>query len=183
MEYGMPCQSGWGMGIDRIVSLLTEQENLRDVVLFPIMKSEKDEKQTQETNLAVCVLNTSTKMEKWQELNTIAHLNAAYGARNGKTLFDMQEVTTKDNKKISLNTSHAIMIKQSDTLTDILQSARENNLHVAEFTREMLESSDDKKVSANTNQKNYDDVEYLGILIYGKKKEVERVTKELGLYS
>jgi lysyl-tRNA synthetase class 2 len=37
----MPCQSGWGMGIDRIVSLLTEQENLRDVVLFPLMKSEK----------------------------------------------------------------------------------------------------------------------------------------------
>lgn len=47
----------------------------------------------------------------------------------------------------------------------------------------MLESSDDKKVSANTNQKNYDDVEYLGILIYGNKKEVERVMKELGLYS
>ncbi len=41
MEYGMPCQSGWGMWIDRIVSLLTEQENLRDVVLFPVMKSEK----------------------------------------------------------------------------------------------------------------------------------------------
>jgi lysyl-tRNA synthetase class 2 len=42
MEYWMPCQSGWGMGIDRIVSLLTEQENLRDVVLFPLMKSEKN---------------------------------------------------------------------------------------------------------------------------------------------
>jgi len=43
MEYWMPCQSGWGMGIDRIVSLLTEQENLRDVVLFPLMKSEKNQ--------------------------------------------------------------------------------------------------------------------------------------------
>ena len=43
MEYWMPCQSGWGMGIDRIVSLLTEQENLRDVVLFPLMKSDKNE--------------------------------------------------------------------------------------------------------------------------------------------
>ena len=42
MEYWMPCQSGWGMWIDRIVSLLTEQENLRDVVLFPTMKSIKD---------------------------------------------------------------------------------------------------------------------------------------------
>ena len=41
MEYGMPCQSGWGMWIDRIVSLLTGQDNLRDVVLFPTMKSEK----------------------------------------------------------------------------------------------------------------------------------------------
>jgi len=41
MEYGMPCQSGWWMWIERVFSLLTEQENLRDVVLFPTMKSEK----------------------------------------------------------------------------------------------------------------------------------------------
>lgn len=39
MEYGMPPISGWGMGVDRIVALLTEQNNLRDVILFPLMKS------------------------------------------------------------------------------------------------------------------------------------------------
>ena len=38
LEYGCPPCSGWGMGVDRIVTLLTCQENLRDVVLFPIMK-------------------------------------------------------------------------------------------------------------------------------------------------
>lgn len=38
MEYWMPCQSWWWMWIDRIVTLLTEQDNLRDVVLFPLMK-------------------------------------------------------------------------------------------------------------------------------------------------
>jgi lysyl-tRNA synthetase class 2 len=38
MEYGMPPISGWGMGIDRFVSLLTNSENLRDVVLFPLMR-------------------------------------------------------------------------------------------------------------------------------------------------
>lgn len=43
MEYGMPPQSGWGMGIERIFSLLTHQDNLRDVVLFPLMKSHKDD--------------------------------------------------------------------------------------------------------------------------------------------
>lgn len=38
MEYGMPCQSWLGMGIDRIITLLTGQDNLRDVVLFPLTK-------------------------------------------------------------------------------------------------------------------------------------------------
>ncbi len=38
MEHGMPPMSGWGLGIDRFVALLTNQENLKDTVLFPIMK-------------------------------------------------------------------------------------------------------------------------------------------------
>ncbi|HEB31750.1 MAG TPA: lysine--tRNA ligase [Spirochaetes bacterium] len=38
MEHGMPPISGWGMGVDRFVCLLTNQENLRDVILFPLIK-------------------------------------------------------------------------------------------------------------------------------------------------
>lgn len=38
MEYGMPPQSGRGMWVDRIFTLLTEQANIRDVILFPMMK-------------------------------------------------------------------------------------------------------------------------------------------------
>ncbi|MCG3133139.1 MAG: Lysine--tRNA ligase, heat inducible [Planctomycetes bacterium] len=40
MEYGMPPTSGWGMGIDRMVTLLSGQDNLRDSVLFPLMRPE-----------------------------------------------------------------------------------------------------------------------------------------------
>lgn len=38
MEHGFPPMAGWGMGIDRIVALLTQQDNLKDVVLFPLMR-------------------------------------------------------------------------------------------------------------------------------------------------
>jgi len=40
MEFGMPPISGWGMGIDRIIALLTNASTLRDVVLFPLMRPE-----------------------------------------------------------------------------------------------------------------------------------------------
>ncbi|MCI0652498.1 MAG: lysine--tRNA ligase, partial [Planctomycetes bacterium] len=40
MEHGMPPISGWGMGIDRFAALLGGVENLRDVVLFPLMRPE-----------------------------------------------------------------------------------------------------------------------------------------------
>lgn len=42
LSYGCPPCSGWGMGVDRIVALLTQQANLRDVVLFPLMKPQHD---------------------------------------------------------------------------------------------------------------------------------------------
>lgn len=38
MEHGMPPMSGWGMGVARFLALLTGQDNLREVVLFPLMK-------------------------------------------------------------------------------------------------------------------------------------------------
>ena len=38
MEYGMPPISGWGMGIDRLIQLLTNSENIKDVVMFPLMR-------------------------------------------------------------------------------------------------------------------------------------------------
>lgn len=41
LEHGAPPISGWGMGIDRIITLLTQQDNLRDVVLFPLLRPER----------------------------------------------------------------------------------------------------------------------------------------------
>ncbi len=42
LEYGMPPTAGWGMGIDRMVMLLCGAKTLREILLFPYMKPEKE---------------------------------------------------------------------------------------------------------------------------------------------
>lgn len=185
MEHGFPPMAGQGMGIDRIVSLLTGQDNLRDVVLFPTMKPEgKVEEKVKDTMLATAIVNTSVMDEDWQALNSVGHLCAAFGARQGEKLFFQDEIKTKDGEAIKLNTTQAIMIKSADSndaLLKLRSAAHDKGLHLAEFTREMIATSDDKKVAVMTADKDLADIDYFGLLVYGKKSEVEKLTADFAL--
>ncbi len=185
MEYGMPPQSGWGMGVERLITLLTGQDNLRDVVLFPLMKPENPVETKKTTNVAVVILNEDANLENWQELNTAAHLAASLAARKWGMLFDVPTSKTQDGVEIPMNIWDAIMIQvwNNDAIQNLWKELSGSDVDIFPFTREMMESSDDTKVSKEIAQKMDEQIEKLWVILYGERKAIEKLTKDFQRYS
>ncbi len=184
MEYGMPPNGGIGIGIDRLAMLLMNATNIKDAILFPTMKPEEGVVKKKEKEVAVILLNTASGLVSWQKMNAVAHLSVAFAARTGKKLFMQDTVETADQKDIKLNIQHAIMIKELPTLAEVkhvIAEAKKEGCEIAEFTREMLETTNDKKVALQTKEKKYEEIEHLGVLVYGPRSVVEGLTKNATL--
>jgi lysyl-tRNA synthetase class 2 len=139
---------------------------------------------SEETMVAHAVILDTEDLPGWAKFNTVAHLSAAMAAREGKKLIHIEQSKTLDGEVIPMNIQHAIMIKTTDKahrLLTLKRQAEEAGMHVVCFTRDMMATSDDRKVRDAQEAKSAEQIEFLGVLVFGKKTTVEHLTRNFSL--
>ncbi len=183
LEYGLPPLAGFGMS-ERLVSFLLGK-HIKECVTFPHTRSrDNDSEKPGKTLVAHSILLNTPEIPTWSKLATSAHLAASLAARQGDRLIGIDRFETQDGEEIPMNIQHTIIIKQTDSreqLLELKRAAEKEGLKIAVFTEEMRDSNSDEKARDKQEPKKSTELNYLGVLVFGKKSKVDRLTEEFKL--
>lgn len=212
MEYGMPPFGGIGVGIDRLAMLFSNTWMIKEQILFPNLRKEemsnsvilasktrpeskKDSGQAGMTNKTQddnriqdfsrkMVIVVNKELPEWQVLNTVGHISAYLGNKMSVAFDTGKSFDTKDNVVHPRNTQYPIIVLTAKVgkLTNLAAKARESHLLYHGFIREMIETTDDIEIAKILANKTEQDIEYLGVGIFGENAEVDKLTKNYSLW-
>lgn len=198
LEYGMPPAAGFGIS-ERLFAMLVDKP-VREMVFFPTMKPEKELRSTNKelrrkdispmkrtantqdfSRKIVIILNKD--LPSWQIMNAQAHISAYLG--NRIEMFDTGEnFDTKDSTPHPRNTQYPIITLSASTgqMSNLIEKVRGSGLLYHGFIREMIETTNDKEIEVILANKKEEEIEYLGVGIFGPNEKVDAITKKYSLW-
>lgn len=180
MEYGMPPNTGFGIS-ERLFAMLMDRP-IRETVIFPTMREEaKSVKQNFDKKI---VLVVEKDLGEWKILNTVSHLAAFIGNKMTDPFDTGSYFATKDGLQLPRNSQFPIIVLSAtkSQIKELTVEAQKTGTLFITFTKDMIETNDDKKLEKMLSEQDSDHVEYLGIGLFGKKSGLDEITKGLNLW-
>lgn len=133
MSFGMPPIAGWGLGIDRFMSLITGIDNLRELVLFPFIKNKKVEEKDQ---IIVDKKEIFEGQEIRQSNQLIDDLSSAAKKDLIEDLFNDEELEKLDQSMTGISRDEALSLMKENISSANLQK---HSLAVEAILRKLAE--------------------------------------------
>jgi len=169
MEYGMPPMTGTGIGIDRWVSVLTEQSNIRDVIFFPIMKPEKQvlskkeaEKKYREKKIVVIA---NEELGYGVTANAIGQLGIEIGMFSDQKLTQTKFLEDKDGRKHYVDALYGManLAGSEKDLKDFVMKCHKAGIQVFDFSDIMRKAHTDEEMVKGYKKLGTEEINYIAV--------------------
>lgn len=204
MEYGMAPTTGLGPGIERLIMMFTETDYIDDVIFFPMQRpapisnlqkeiyeeeylvapeeTNKNQQKQDKTKKAVIILNK--ELEGWQLTNTISHLSAYLGNQIGNNFSSRPSFVSKDGIEFPANSQYPFisMSASGNQLQNLFTKIKKTDLKYLVYTQDMIDLGDDIELQKNYEKKNFEELDIIGIGVFGKNEEIDKLTKKFSLW-
>lgn len=183
MEYGMPPNTGFGVS-ERLFAMLMDRP-IRETVVFPTMRSSSAKASADKQNFdKKIVMIVEKELGEWKLLNALSHMAAFIGNKMPDTFDTGTHFVTKDGVKLPRNSQFPIVVLSAtkSQIRELMGKSQKQGVLAMTFTKDMIETTDDKKLEKMIGEQDSDHIEYLGVGMFGKKSELDDITRGLSLW-